>query len=386
MLLFWKWFSTGKYPKTSETSCNVLPAQKPKFEEFVSNCIYIIHGWFIIVCILFSCSPALNLDFWEALAWYIPTMDSYFWMTSVHEIHLTSWRFGTKKSRGLWTKNILIYEISNLRMSWIVNSKLIKFQRTLYTIFLFEKSAIYLLCQNHIQHQDVSTHNHLQETSIPNFTTTRTSSFLEFQPFFPWIWYNYDLKNNIPKIYHLCFSHRFLCVSFFFPHQRPSPSLPCGCLWLVVCQEELQRGGEGGRGKYTRHLSFLYFYFLEKPMGKHSEKSPDFWTRFVFCFFSKHTFHFWKNGKHFVFPPDAYISSRKCGLKGLISPYCRPYFNGGWHGPKWRPVAWQALVARSIDPKKSGVWVAEFGSEVYLKIARKTIHLVVEFFFEGLIW
>lgn len=59
---------------------------------------YLMHGWFTIVCILFSCSPPLNLDFWEALAWYIPTMDSYFWMTSLHEIHLTSWRFGTKKA------------------------------------------------------------------------------------------------------------------------------------------------------------------------------------------------------------------------------------------------------------------------------------------------
>lgn len=248
-------------------------------------------------------------------------------------------------------------------MSWIVNSKLIKFQRTLYTIFLFEKSAIYLLCQNHIQHQDVSTHNHLQETSIPNFTTTRTSFFLEFQPFFPWICYNYDLKNNIPKIYHLCFSHRFFGVSFFFLHPA-RPSLP-RCLWLFL------PGGAPTRWGREREV---YQAFFGNTNGKTFGEIIGFLNTLCFLFFfSKHTFHFWKNnGKHFVFPPNAYISSKKCGLKGLISPLLSSLF-------QWR-VAWpchedlwlrQALVARSIDPKKSGVWVAEFGSEVYLKIARK---------------
>ena len=258
-------------------------------------------------------------------------------------------------------------------MSWIVNSKLIKFQRTLYTIFLFEKSAIYLLCQNHIQHQDVSTHNHLQETSIPNFTTTRTSFFLEFQPFFLEFVIITIWRTIFPKFTTFVFPIDFLVCHFFSSTQPALPSLVvCGCF----CQEELQRG-EGGRGKYTRHLSFVYFYFLEKPMGKHSEKKSGDWTRFVFCFFSKHIFHFWKNnGKHFVFPPNAYISSRKCGLKGLISPPLSSLF-------QWR-VAWPEMKTCSF----ARLWWhaqliqkrADLGGRIWLRSVpencSKTIHFL----------
>lgn len=208
------------------------------------------------------------------------------------------------------------------------------------------------------QHTTISKKHQSQTLPPPEplFSLNFNLFFLEFVIITIW-------RTIFPKFTTFVFPIDFLVCHFFSSTQPALPSLVvCGCF----CQEELQRG-EGGRGKYTRH-------FLETPMGKHSEKSSDFWTRYVFCFFfSKHTFHFWKNnGKHFVFPPNAYISSKKCGLKGLISPLLSSLF-------QWR-VAWpchedlwlrQALVARSIDPKKSGVWVAEFGSEVYLKIARK---------------
>lgn len=214
-------------------------------------------------------------------------------------------------------------------MSWIVNSKLIKFQRTLYTIFLFEKSAIYLLCQNHIQHQDVSTHNHLQETSIPNFTTTRTSFFLEFQPFFPWICYNYDLKNNIPKIYHLCFSHRFFGVSFFFLHPA-RPSLP-RCLWLFLPGGAPTRWGREREVYQASELCL--FLFFGKTNGKTFGEIIGFLNTFCFLFFFPNIFFiFGKTMENTscsplvpTFPPG------NAALRDWFPPYCRPYFNGGWH-------------------------------------------------------
>lgn len=133
------------------------------------------------------------------------------------------------------------------------------------------------------QHTTISKKHQSQTLPPPEplFSLNFNLFFLEFVIITIW-------RTIFPKFTTFVFPIDFLVCHFFSSTQPALPSLVvCGCF----CQEELQRG-EGGRGKYTRHLSFVYFYFLEKPMGKHSEKSSDFWTRFVFCFFFQTYFSF----------------------------------------------------------------------------------------------
>lgn len=223
------------------------------------------------------------------------------------------------------------------------------------------------------QHTTISKKHQSQTLPPPEplFSLNFNLFFLEFVIITIW-------RTIFPKFTTFVFPIDFLVCHFFSSTQPALPSLVvCGCF----CQEELQRG-EGGRGKYTRH-------FLETPMGKHSEKSSDFWTRYVFCFFfSKHTFHFWKNnGKHFVFPLMPTFPPRNAALRDWFPPYCRPYFNGGWHDHVMKTCGFARLWwhAQLIQKRAEFGW-QNLAPKCTWKLLENNTSSCGVFFLEGLIW
>ena len=104
---------------------------------------------------------------------------------------------------------------------------------------------------------------------------------LNFNLFLNWICYNYDLKNKIPKFYHLVFPVDFFGVSFFSPPPAPPLPLSVVCGWLFLPGGAPTRWGEG-EGSIPGIWALFIFLFLEKPMEKHRRNLRIFEQVFFF--------------------------------------------------------------------------------------------------------
>lgn len=217
------------------------------------------------------------------------------------------------------------------------------------------------------QHTTISKKHQSQTLPPPEplFSLNFNLNFLEFVIITIW-------RTIFPKFTTFVFPIDFLVCHFFFLHPA-RPSLP-RCLWLFLPGGAPTRWGRE-REVYQASELCLFLFFGKtngKTFGEKIRNLRIFEHVLFFVFFPNIFFIFGKTMENTscsplmpTFPPG------NAALRDWFPPHCRPYFNGGWHDPKWRPVASPGFGGTLNWSKKERILVAEFGSEVYLKITRK---------------